>query len=182
MPEKRRFMAALAGIAFAVALMLTQLGFEDALLSTADLLYSHLAGDLVLINPEYQFIISPKTFTERRLYQSLGCDSVESVQAVYTGQGRFKNPFDWRERDIFLVGFNPRSAAVNVSGITEKLESLRDPEKVLFDSIHRPEFGQLEKSFMERGSVTSGVCLTTDMTSGCSCATAAITPRSMDLP
>src|SRR2546425_285290 len=111
--EKRRFFAALAGIAFAVVLMLIQLGFEDALLSTSDLLHAHLAGDVFLINPHYQFMVSPKTFSERRLYQALGCECVESVEPIYLGLAAFKNPFNRSERDIFVMGFNPRYASLN---------------------------------------------------------------------
>src|SRR5215217_2695876 len=92
--EPRRFFAALAGIAFAVVLMLAQLGFQDALLSSVGLLHSNLAGDLVLINPQYQSVIQPKTLTERRLYQALGSSAVASVAGVYLGVGPFKNPFD----------------------------------------------------------------------------------------
>src|SRR5947207_14062002 len=103
--ERRRFIAALAGISFAVVLMLMQLGFEDALLSSVILFHSRLFGDLVIINPHYQNIILTKTITERRLYQALGCDGVESVDAVYVGQGAFKNPFTGSEHNIFMVGF-----------------------------------------------------------------------------
>jgi putative ABC transport system permease protein len=155
--EKRRFMAALAGIAFAVVLMLMQLGFEDALLSTADLIHSHLTGDLVLINPHYQFILLSREFTARRLYQALGCDGVESVEPVYITQGRFKNPFDRSEREIFMVGFNPRSPVMNADGVAGNLRKLYDSDNVLFDAFHRPEFGPVEKSFAHSGPVVTEV-------------------------
>src|SRR5260221_5355380 len=92
--ETRRFAAALAGISFAVVLMLAQLGFQDALLSSVGLLHSNLIGDLVMINPQYQNIIQPQSFSERRLYQALGSDAVEAVYRVYVASGPFKNPFD----------------------------------------------------------------------------------------
>src|SRR3954470_16643077 len=95
--EKRRFVAALAGIAFAVVLMLTQLGFEDALMVSAGLLHSQLAADLILINPHYQFILYTKTLSERRLVQAMGSSDVQSVASVYLGQAPFKNPFDRTE-------------------------------------------------------------------------------------
>ena len=144
--EKRRFFAAISGIAFAVALMLIQLGFEDALLSSVALVQSHLSGDLVLINPQYQFILAPKTFTERRLYQTLGVDGVESVEPVYVGQASFKNLANRTERQIFMMGFNPRSAVLNAPGVAGNLEKLRDPETVLIDSIRRPEFGSMAET------------------------------------
>jgi putative ABC transport system permease protein len=155
--EKRRFVAALAGIAFAVVLMLTQLGFQEALLSSAPLLHAHLAGDLVLINPQYQDVVAPKTLTERRLYQALGCDGVASVEPVYLGSANFKNPFARTERSIFVIGFNPHAASLNAPGVPENLEKIRSPGSVLFDSIRRPEFGPVAEAIQENGRVVTEV-------------------------
>ncbi len=155
--EKRRFLAALAGIAFAVVLMLTQLGFQDALLSSAPLLHSHLVGDLVLINPQYQDVIWTKSFTERRLYQALGSNSVESIEAVYLGLAPFKNPFDRSERNIFVIGFKPHAAVLNAPGIPENLDKIRDQGTALFDSIRRPEFGPVAETVRQNGSLVTEV-------------------------
>ena len=151
--DKRRFAAALAGIAFAASLMLTQLGFEDALMSTSGMLHTHMAADLVLISPLYQFIISPRSFTERRIYQVLGVDGVASVEPLYLGQTAFKNPVDGSERTIFAVGFNPRSAALDLPGVAGNLEKIRNPGVILFDSIRRPEFGPVTENFQKSGQV-----------------------------
>ncbi len=152
--EKRRFFSALAGIAFAVVLMLMQLGFQDALLSSVVLFHDHLIGDLVLIHPQYQNIISPKTLSERRLYQVLGVDGVEAVDGVYVSQLAFKNPFDHSERNIFLMGFNPNKAVLQTPGVAENLTKLRTQGQILFDSIRRPEFGPVAELFQEKGPVT----------------------------
>lgn len=151
--ETRRFLAALAGISFAVVLMLMQLGFEDALLSSVILFHTHLVGDLVLINPQYQNIISPKSFTERRIYQALGVAGVESVEPVYVMEAPFKNPFNGTERNIFVIGFNPHSALVTAPGVAENLEKIRIEGQILFDSIRRPEFGPVAELFAEKGPV-----------------------------
>jgi len=155
--DKRRFAAALAGIAFASSLMLTQLGFEDALTSTSGQLHSHLVADLVLISAKYQFVISPRSFTERRLYQTLGVDGVDSVQPVYMAQIPFKNPFNRSERTIFAVAFDPKSVALDVPGIAENLEKIRKPGTALFDSIRRPEYGPVAEAVLEHGRVTTEV-------------------------
>src|SRR5579883_525597 len=152
--EKRRFVAALAGISFAVMLMLMQLGFEDALFSSCVLMPSHLVADLVLINPQYQNITAPKTFTERRLYQALGVDGVESVDPIYIAQAPFKNPFDHTERLIFLMGFNPHASILQTPGIAENLEKIRIQGQILFDSIRRPEFGPVAETFLDKGPLT----------------------------
>jgi len=151
--DKRRFAAALAGIAFAASLMLTQLGFEDALMSTSGLLHRHMSADLVLISPLYQFVISPRNFTERRIYQTLGVEGVESVEPLYIGQAAFKNPVDGSERTIFAVGFNPRTAVLNIPGVASNLDKIRNPGVILFDSIRRPEFGPISENFQKNGQV-----------------------------
>ncbi len=155
MGEKRRLMAAVAGIVFAVVLMLLQLGFEDALLSSAGLLHSRLDGDLVLISSKYQFVISPRSFTERHLYQALGVEGVESVSSVYLGQLPFKNPVNRTERVIFAIGFKPVRAILETPGIRENLEKLRTPDTVLFDSIRRPEFGPVAEMLNRGEKVTT---------------------------
>jgi putative ABC transport system permease protein len=155
--DKQRFAAALAGIAFAASLMLTQLGFEDALMSTSGMLHSHIAADLVLISPLYQFIVSPRNFTERRLYQALGVEGVASVESLYMGQAAFKNPLDGGERTIFVVGFNPRSALLDLPGIAQNLEKIRNPGVVLFDSVRRPEFGPIAEDVRKHGQVITEI-------------------------
>jgi putative ABC transport system permease protein len=155
--EKRRFFAALAGISFAVVLMLVQLGFQDALLSSAGLLHSNLIGDLVLINPQYQNVIQIAKLTERRLYQALGSQDVESVYPVYFGIAPFKNPFNRTQRAIFLIGFEPTTPVLNRPGIAENLEKIRKPGAVLFDSIRRPEFGPVAEAIDESGPLVTEV-------------------------
>src|ERR1700694_4313382 len=78
-----RLLTAVAGVAFAVILALVQLAFQDALFTSITLLYSHLDADLILISPQYQSIEARESFSERRLYEALGADGVESVAPLY---------------------------------------------------------------------------------------------------
>jgi putative ABC transport system permease protein len=73
------------------------------------------------------------------------------------GQASFKNPIDGSERTIFAVGFNPRSALLNMPGIAENLEKIRNPGVVLFDSIRRPEFGPIAEDVQKLGQVITEI-------------------------
>ena len=148
--EKRRLAAALAGVMFAVVLMLIQLGFESALLLSAGLLQSHLRADLVLISSQYQSQAYLTTFTERRLYQALGVEGVESVGALYLGTLPFKNPVTRLARDIFIIAFNPETPALDVPGLGDNLRKLRMPDTVLFDALGRPEYGPIPELLREK--------------------------------
>ena len=73
------------------------------------------------------------------------------------GQATFKNPLDGSERQIFVVGFNPHSALLDLPGIAENLEKIRNPGVVLFDSIRRPEFGPIAEDVQKHGKVITEI-------------------------
>lgn len=155
--EKLRFLAAGAGIAFAVILMLLQLGFEDALLSSVGQVFEHLQCDIALVSPEYEFILAPKSFTERRLYQALAADGVESAAAVYIGQGPLKNPVDHSERNLLILGFEPRPGIFSLHGVDAQVGALRQEYGALFDARSRPEFGPIPQEVREGRRVVTEV-------------------------
>jgi len=155
--ERLRLLAAIAGIAFAVILMLMQLGFEDALLSSAGLHFTHVACDVALVSPQYEFLLATKGFPERRLYQTLGVEGVGSVEGVYCGQAPWKNPWTRRERTIFIMGFQPRPGFFDLAGVDEKIGALRDGERVLFDARARPEFGPIGSELRAGRAVVSEI-------------------------
>ncbi len=74
---------AVLGISFAVVLILMQVGFREALFESAARYHTRFNYDIALFSTESSFIVRPQSFSNRRLYQSLGVDGVESVSAVY---------------------------------------------------------------------------------------------------
>src|SRR5207244_7329114 len=101
--RKIRLGVALAGVGFAVVLINTQLGFEDALFRSAVTVHQHLLGDVVLIHPHHNIVASPTTISRRRLYQALGFPGVVSVAPVYTGMAKWRKPETGRGRDILVM-------------------------------------------------------------------------------
>ena len=152
-----RLFTAVAGVAFAVILALVQLAFEDALFTSITLLYSHFNADLVLISPQYQSIEARETFSERRLYQALAADGVESVVPLYMDTVQWTNPVNHIERFIFLVGFKPRPGVFDVKAVNANLVQMAVPGNVLFDEGSRTEFGPISRLFRDHGSVVTEV-------------------------
>jgi hypothetical protein len=103
--EPGRLIAALAGIAFAVILMLVQLGFEEALLARAATNLSSPNCDIVLISPEYQYIMGTGHFSEHRLAQALAFEEVESVNKIYLAPTMLKNPRHRTDRASLTMEF-----------------------------------------------------------------------------
>lgn len=141
--EKRRLMAALAGIAFAVILMLVQLGFEQALFKSVGLLYRRMNADLVLISPKYRNANSNSPFTVRRLDQAMAVREVEWTAPMYLSGAPWTNPVDHIQRDIFIIAIPPQAGILDLPGVNAHIAELRRPSTVLFDSSSRPEFGPI---------------------------------------
>src|SRR4029079_18572085 len=90
--EKLRLMAAVAGITFAVILMLMQLGLSAALFDAAGIVYNHFNADLVIVSPQFEYVTITKSFPRERLYQARAIEGVARVAPVYVSMGAWKNP------------------------------------------------------------------------------------------
>ena len=149
--QKLRFLVALLGIAFIVVLLFMQVGFHDALYSSATQVHRSLRGDLFMLSKQYQSLTSNQSFPRARLYQSLGFEDVESVNPVYLQFAKLKNPENGRKFPIYMIGFDPAKHVSNLPEVNQQLESLKRPDVVLFDRISRGEFGPIAKE-IERGN------------------------------
>ena len=152
-----RLLAAIAGIAFSAILMFVQLGFKDALLLSAGIQINRMNADLALISPQYEYMVASKVFPQRRLYQTLTVDGVESVNSVYCALAPWRNPWTRRESMIFMVAFKPRPDVVDLGSANGLLEELRVGDNVLFDSLSRPEFGPVAKELAANRHVTAEI-------------------------
>jgi DevC protein len=147
--EKRRLAAALAGIAFAVILMLLQLGLAAALFDAAVLIYDHLRGDLVLVSPQFEYIVQTKSFPRQRLYQARAIDGVESATAVFVSLGSWKDPVKHKETALLVMGLDPRSHAFTSPDVESSVGQIELPDVVLFDVASHPTFGPVADLFRE---------------------------------
>ena len=142
-----RLLVAIAGISFAGILMFMQLGFRDGLFDASVTVHRLLDADLVLISPRSKSSISMSGFPKRRLIQSLAQNEVVSVAPVNLNYLLWRNPENLKTRSILALGFNPEDSLLIDEKFKEKAESLKNPGRVLFDTLSRPEFGPIEKWF-----------------------------------
>jgi putative ABC transport system permease protein len=153
--EKARMAVAIAGIAFADVLMFLQLGIREALFDSAVQLHNSLDGEIVLISSRYKALISLDAFSQRRLYQALGFTGVKSVSPIYLDFIPWKNPDNQQTWRIYAIGFNPEEKVVNLPGVQENLNFLREADTVLFDRGSRKEFGTIVSQFESHQKVTT---------------------------
>jgi len=148
--QPARFAVALAGVVFAVVLILMQLGFSDALYASSVRLHQCLAGDLILIHPHYLYLANSKPFSQRRLYQALQTEGVASVSRLYYELAPWKHPRTGTTRNLLVIGVEPISGPLTFANLSDPHERVRVPEKVWFDRQSRPEFGFAEVYDIER--------------------------------
>jgi putative ABC transport system permease protein len=139
--QKIRLAVAIAGVAFAVILMLMQVGFQDALFRSAVNVHQRLKGDLFFFHPNYNVLAFPSYFPRVRLYQALGFDGVAWVTPIYTGMVPWKNPVTGRMRDLLVLGVDPSSDVLDISEARAQMPLVRYPDVVLFDEFSRSEYG-----------------------------------------
>ena len=145
--EKIRLLIAIAGISFADILIFMQLGFKNALFSSSIRLHEEIQGDVFLINPQSTALIAMKSFSSRRLYESLGVEGVKSVHPMYIGFALWKNPENQSTRQLLAIGFNPNEPILPLPGVENNINQLKLPDVILFDQKSRPEFGNIAQLY-----------------------------------
>jgi putative ABC transport system permease protein len=146
--QRLRLLAATAGIAFAVILILVQLGFQDALYESATLHYDKMTADIFLLSPQYEAIMYNNSgFPSRRLDQAYAVDGVASTLAVYGSFVAWKNPWTKMERTMYMFGFNPLPGYFDLGPIKDPGPLLRMGDNVLFDEHSRKEYGDVAGAF-----------------------------------
>ncbi|HWJ06518.1 MAG TPA: ABC transporter permease DevC [Steroidobacteraceae bacterium] len=144
-----RLAVATAGIAFAVLLILMQLGFRAALFESTLRFHERFRYDIALFSTDSVFIVRPAPFTIRRLYEALGSPDVASVSPVYIFPATWKNPWTSQRRSINAVGLDPTRDLLATPGFSDNLHRLGAQDVVLFDRASRPEFGPVAAQWRE---------------------------------
>jgi putative ABC transport system permease protein len=157
--ERMRLLIALAGIGFADMLMFMQLGFQNALFESSVTLHNALDGDVFLMSPQSDALGFTETFSDRRLYESLAVDGVDSIVPLYLSFGLWKNPVNRNTRSLLVIGFNPGNNILHLPGVAENLDRTKLEDRVLFDRKSRVEFGDIP------GLIASGKTVTTEVSS-----------------
>ncbi|MDJ0844087.1 ABC transporter permease DevC [Crocosphaera sp.] len=155
--EKTRLLVALAGITFADVLMFMQLGFRDALFDSSVKLHQSLDGDIFMLNSKTDTLTGIRSFSQRRLYETLGVDQIENVTPVYIGVSTWKNPVARKTRNILNVGLNPDQNVIMLPEVQEKISVTKQQDVVLYDRLSRKEFGPIPEFFESGQTVKTEV-------------------------
>ncbi|MFI3290886.1 MAG: ABC transporter permease DevC [Opitutales bacterium] len=143
--EKKRFFVAIAGITFAVTMMLFQMGLQSALFRQVVAPILLLDADVMIVSPNYEYFGVGRGFSSMRLNQAYGDNNVESISELKLGGMSFKNPENGKERDIFIIAFDPSKDVFESADIKSQQYLLKKEGTVLFDSLSRDQYGDIPK-------------------------------------
>ncbi len=139
--DRKKFLTSLAGVAFAVMLMLLFNGFKNALYDSQTQLLQQLNGDIVIINRLKENMFVPRSFAHRRLYQAQALAGVEGAYAIYTSDARWKNPDTKQGRPVRVIAYNPDDPVLPLPEIMAQRQALKLPNTALIDRRARAELG-----------------------------------------
>lgn len=144
--DKTRTLVAIAGVSFAVVLVLMQLGFLNSVRLTATEVYDQLNFDVVLVSPRYLYISKAGEFPRTRLFLAESTPGVADVRPLYLGFNFWLNrdptePNPSR-RGIFVIGFNLEKPVFRLPTLQGNLSPLKQPGHVYMDTFSRKQFGR----------------------------------------
>jgi putative ABC transport system permease protein len=148
--DKTRTVVAIAGVAFAVVLVLMQLGFLNSVEQTATQIYEQLDFDVVIVSRQYFYLSKAGTFPRERLFQAYTAEGVAAARPLYLGFNLWLNGRQNRDenkavrRGIFVIGMNLEDEIFRLDAVRRQLPLLGQPGCVLMDTRSRPQFGKWE--------------------------------------
>jgi putative ABC transport system permease protein len=149
--DKRRLLRSTSGIAFAVLLMLLQLGFRGAFLDSALEMIHNIDGDIFLTSSTKFRFGRKDAFSRRQLYAARAVEGVESARPIYAEwtTSTWKNPQTLRTYNVQVLAFDPDEPVFLFPEVQEQLQELRQPDTALSDRRARRILG-----FATAGTVT----------------------------
>jgi putative ABC transport system permease protein len=133
-----------SGIAFAIVLMLIELGFRNAFVDAAVDIVRKLDGDIIITSSsKYQFA-KKAPFARRQLYEARAVAGVASVRPIYAEwtNSVWKNPTDHTSYALQVLAFDPDQPVFLMPEVTARLAELRQPDTIITDSRAREFVGR----------------------------------------
>jgi putative ABC transport system permease protein len=141
--DRPRLLRSAGGIAFAVLLMLMQLGFERAFFNASLDLLRLLDGDIFLQSASKYRFATRDPFAGRELDAARSVPGVASAWPLYAAwiDVFWKNPSDGKTSLVRTLGFDPDQPVLRLPKVEGNPEQLHEPDTVLVDRDARKFLG-----------------------------------------
>ena len=140
--DRRRLLAAVTGVAFAVLLMVAELGFLFAIYDSSTLWVDALNAELLMVSRLKDDFNPSKPFPRARLEQARGLPGVTAVYPLWHSRLASWSTRGAVKRDLVrLVAFDPVDPVFNLAEVTSQQHLLRSPDTALVDRRMRDSYG-----------------------------------------
>lgn len=147
--DRTKLIAAICGVLFATVLVFMQIGFKDALFTSASLSPTKMNGDLFIMHKQTEAMWRSVRFDRSELMRALGHPEVASAYPLYLGLAQFKDSATHTKRTLVVYGYDTDTNLMNINEVQDKHEQLRLQDTILFDESSRPEFGPMRQLISE---------------------------------
>ncbi|MCH2185403.1 hypothetical protein MK280_05975, partial [Myxococcota bacterium] len=142
--DRSRSLASIGGVAFALLLMMMQVGFRNSLLSSGLQLIESLDADVIVISEDKYPFLRVRSMPRERLYQALAAEGIESAAPLWTGLARWSNPYTRTMHPIRILGLDPRKRTFEIESVNRMSAELAKPGTALLDRLSRDSYGSVE--------------------------------------
>lgn len=155
--HKMKLAVASAGVVVAVMLMLVQLGIRQGAMDNSVALTRRVTADLVVVSARTKSIFQAASFPRRLLFRLPAHPQVMRVQPMYLSQGRWRNPWTFRENPISIYGIPAEGTLLKLPGYTDRADELRLRDHVIFDGLSRTTYGPVVETLKRDGAFETEV-------------------------
>ena len=141
--DRARLLTSIGGVAFAVLLMLVQMGFRNSLLDSATALLDALDADVLVAHADKSYFLARATIPRLRLEQALSVPGVAAAYPFWFDERYFVNPDDTSQRPIRVLGFRPGDPVFKRPELRDAGARLTRRGTALVDRRSRPYYGPL---------------------------------------
>jgi putative ABC transport system permease protein len=139
--DKARFAVTLAGIAFAIVLVVVQLGLFIGFTLTTSSVIDHSGADVWICARGVQYFEVGFPLPERKRYLILATPGVVAAAKYIVKFTTWRCP-DGAQKNVEIIGFDLESHLGAPWHLTAgSLEGLRAPDSILIDEFYAPELG-----------------------------------------
>lgn len=146
----RNFALSILGVAFAVVIMFTELGFLNGVTDSSINFASRLDSDLVIVHPLQEHLKSGVEFPFFYLQQVRDVPGVALALPLYTSANYWANPQDGGRNRVLIIGVDLDNPMLRIPSIATYRAELNSTDTVLFDRLARPELGQVSAGTRSR--------------------------------
>jgi putative ABC transport system permease protein len=140
----RRLLVSMAGMMLAALLMLSQIGFRDAMFDSQSEIINRLRGDLFIVSKAKYIMTAPQRFPIMRIYEARGVRGVRDAHPLYieSAASTWKDPETSKVRALRVLAFDPEFEVFSFPDLRKHAPELKAQDTVMFDTKSRPFYGR----------------------------------------